>query len=159
MANDPNDYLIVLGQVNLDDLHIQQVFEYYQQRYKESLLAQHFVAENVENGSYCVTNIGYCDRTMGTYIPNIKTAEGAAIRGSLRRSGLVKASGHELFRGCIVIPTVDNNDCVISAIGYRIGRIRNGGKPVIYWQKPEPKAYVERGMAYAKALIHGQTYH
>ncbi|SEK92351.1 hypothetical protein SAMN05216262_1044 [Colwellia chukchiensis] len=156
-----NTYLDVLGQINLDDFHIQQAFEYYQQRYQASSLAQQFVASScrIDDEFKCDLNIGFCDRTMGTNIPKARTPEGAAIRGSLQRAGLVRSTGHELFRGCIVIPTVDSNGSIISALGYRVGRIRNGDKPVVYWHKPEPKTYVKTGMSYAKELIHGQTYH
>lgn len=41
----------------------------------------------------------------------------------------------------------------------RIGRTRSGNKAIVYWHKPEPKAFVDSGIAYAKELIHGQTYH
>lgn len=154
-------FINVLGQINLDELHIQQAFDYYQQRYQSSSLAQQFVVSScrIDDEFKCDLNIGFCDRTMGTNIPKARTPEGATIRGSLQRAGLVRSSGHELFRGCIVIPTVDNNGSIISAVGYRVGRIRNGDKPVVYWHKPEPKAYVKTGMSYAKELIHGQTYH
>ncbi|MEH6817175.1 MAG: hypothetical protein V7683_11605 [Pseudoalteromonas distincta] len=156
-----DSYLNVLGQINLDDLNIKQVFDYYQQRYQASTLAQQFVVSScrIDDEIKFDLRIGLCDRTMGTNIPKARTPEGASIRGSLQRCGLIRATGHELFRGCIVIPTVDNNGSIISAVGYRIGRIRNGDKAVVYWHKPEPKAYVETGMSNAKELIHGQTYH
>lgn len=161
MHIDNNSYLSVLGQINLDDLHIQQVFEYYQQRYQISSLAQQFVADNcrIDNEFITELSIGYCDRTMGTNIPKERTPEGAAIRGSLKRCGLVRPTGHELFRGCIVIPTVDNDGSIISAVGYRVGRLRNGDKSVVYWHKPEPKAFVDVGMAFAKELINAKAYH
>lgn len=156
-----NHYLNVLGQINLDELHIQQAFDYYQQRYQDSSLAQQFVASNcrIDNEFITELRIGYCDRTMGTNIPKARTPEGAAIRGSLQRCGLVRSTGHELFRGCIVISTVDNNGSIISAVGYRVGRLRNGDKSVVYWHKPEPKTFVDVGMSFAKELIHGQAYH
>jgi len=156
-----DSYLNVLGQINLDDLHIQQAFEYYEQRFQASKLAQQFVVNNciIDNEFITELSIGYCDRTMGKNIPKTKSPEGAAIRGSLQRCGLVRPSGHELFRGCIVIPTVDNNGSIISAVGYRVGRLRNGDKSVVYWHKPEPKSFVGVGMSFAKELIHGQAYH
>lgn len=156
-----NAYLNVLGQINLDDLHIQQAFDYYQQCYRLSSAAQEFVASScrIVDEFRADLDLGFCDRTMGASIPKARTPEGAAIRGSLQRAGLIRSTGHELFRGCVVIPTVDSNGCIISAMGYRIGRIRNGDKPVVYWHKPEAKAYVESGMSFAKELIHGQTYH
>lgn len=154
-------YLNVLGQLNLDELNIQQAFDYYRKRYLQSKLAQEFVSNSalidadVKNTTY----VGFCDRTLGKQIPKTKTYDGAAIRGSLQRSGLVRASGHELFRGCVVFLTYDDNDRVISAVGYRVGRIRHGDKAIVNWHRPEPKAFVDIGMSFAKELIHGKTHH
>jgi len=161
MIHNNENYLAVLGQINLDDLHIQQAFDYYQQRYYQSELAQQFVSEScrIDEGSEDNAIIGFCDRTMGKNIPKCRTPEGAAIRGSLQRCGLVRASGHELFRGCIVFSTLDDEGNIISAVGYRVGRIRGGSKAIIYWHKPEPKAFVDMGMAFAKELINAKTYH
>jgi hypothetical protein len=156
-----NSYLDVLGQINLDDLHIQQAFDYYHQRYQQSDLAQQFVASSCLISDEPSDNvvICFCDRTMGTNIPKCRTPEGAAIRGSLQRCELVRASGHELFRGCIVFPTLDDAGSIISAVGYRVGRIRGVSKAIVYWHKPEPKAFVDAGMAFAKELIHAKAYH
>ena len=156
-----NSYLDVLGQINLDELHIRQAFEYYQARYQKSKLVQRFVTASfsVDDDVKNAVMMGYCDRTMGKHIPNVRTPEGAAIRGSLQRCGLIRSTGHELFRGCIVLPTAGDNGCIISAIGYRVGRVRGGGKSIVYWRKPEPKAFVDAGLLFAKELIHGQTYH
>lgn len=156
-----NSYLDVLGQINLDDLYIRQTFDYYQQQFNRSPLAKQFVSNScriAEEHSDSL-DIGYCDRTMGKNIPKCRTPEGAAIRGSLQRCGLVRASGHELFRGCIVFPTMDDDGNVISAVGYRVGRIRGGSKAIVYWHKPEPKAFVDVGMAFAKELINAKAYH
>jgi hypothetical protein len=154
-------YLHVLGQINLDDLHIQQAFDYYLERYRQSELAQRFASENckVVDSSQDNAKIGFCDRTMGQNIPKRKSAEGAAIRGCLQRCGLMRSTGHELFRGCIVFPTYDKNDNVLSAVGYRMGRVRQGDKAVVYWHKPDPKLFVDVGMSFAQEIIREQAYH
>jgi hypothetical protein len=161
MLSSNESYLSVLGQISLDDLHIQQAFDYYKKQYCKSELAQQFVASSclipVEHTGSVV--ICFCDRTMGKNIPKSKTPKGAAIRGSLQRCGLIRASGHELFRGCIVLPTYDESENVVSAVGYRMGRIRVGDKAIVYWHKPDPKSFVDIGMSFAKELIHAKTYH
>ncbi len=156
-----NSYLNVLGQINLDEVHIKQAFAYYQQRYLNSQLAQQFVQSNCQMLDDHSVNafIGFCDRTMGKYLPNAKSTEGAAIRGSLQRCGLIRACGHELFRGCILFSSMDERDNITSATGYRIGRTRKGDKVIVYWHKPEPKAFVDIGMSYAKELINAKAYH
>ncbi len=160
MLTSNESYLSVLGQINLDDLYIRQAFEHYHRQFTYSDMAQKFVHMNclVDEHLQNLDDIGFCDRTLGKSIPKCRTPEGAAIRGSLQRSGLVRSSGHELFRGCIVFPTLEDGQ-IISATGYRVGRIRGGDKAIVYWHKPEPKAFVDSGMNFAKELIHGQTYH
>lgn len=157
----PIKYADVLGQVSLDNLHVDQAFEYYNKCYQTSSVAKRFVntCSRIDNILKSNPDIGYCDRTMGRRIPKARSPEGAAIWGSLRRSGLVRASGHELFRGCVVVPTYNDMGNVISAVGYRLGRIRKGDRPVVHWGKPEPKAFVYVGMSLAKELIHGQAFH
>jgi hypothetical protein len=157
----PHRYVDVLGQISLDDLHIQHTFEHYKRQYQQSLLTQEFVANNclIDPEMKNSHQIGFCDRTLGKHIPKVRTPEGAAIRGSLQRCGLVRASGHELFRGCVVFPTRNESGEVLSAIGYRVGRTRPGDKPIVYWQKPEPKAFIDVGLSFAKVLINEQAYH
>ena len=156
-----NSYLDVLGQINLDELHIQQAFDYYRNRFQKSEVAKEFVESccAIDDVLRDSTVIGFCDRTMGRNIARAKTPEGAAIRGSLQRVGLIKATGHELFRGCVVFATYHENGAVISAVGYRIGRVRSCDKAIVYWRRPEPKAFVDAGMSFAKELAHGQAYH
>jgi hypothetical protein len=155
------NFLNIIGQINLDEAHIIQAFDYYQERYLNSAIAQDIVEHSsiLPEKLRVSGNIGFCDRTMGTNIPKCRTPEGAAIRGSILRCGLVRASGHELFRGCIVFPTLDDDGNVISAVGYRVGRIRGGSKAIVYWHKPDPKAFVDVGMAFAKELINAKAYH
>ncbi|MBO9492022.1 hypothetical protein J7384_16800 [Endozoicomonas sp. G2_1] len=156
-----NRYVDLLDRINLDELHIRQAFDYYRNRFQKSEVAQGLVESccAIDDALRENTMIGFCDRTMGRNIPRAKTAEGAAIRGSLQRVGLIKATGHELFRGCVVFPTYNDDGTVISAVGYRIGRVRSGDKPVVYWCRPESKGFVDAGMSFAKELVHGQAYH
>lgn len=160
-ADNLHKYLNVLGSANLEDVYISQLFEYYQQRYCQSVLAQQFVESNcrIKDDFSNPAMIGLCDRTIGKNIPKRKTPEGAAFRGSLQRCGLIRASGHELFRGCIVFPSHDDIGNVVSAVGYRFGRIREGDKAVVYWHKPDPQSFVDIGMSFAKEMIRAQAYH
>tara|TARA_R110001583_G_scaffold54668_1_gene167002 strand:+ start:1252 stop:1737 length:486 start_codon:yes stop_codon:yes gene_type:complete len=161
MNNVNLNYLNVLGEISLDSLHINQAFDYYCHRYQHSRFAQQFVQLNcrISDDLRGSQKIGLCDRTMGKSIPNCRDTQGAAIRGSLIRCGLIRSTGHELFRGCIVFPLFDENGNVLSATGYRTGRIRRGDKAIVYWGKPAPNLFVDRGIAYAKGVINAQTHH
>lgn len=50
--------------------------------------------------------LGFSDRSLGTQLPLKNRKEGAAIRGKLQRLGILKSSGHELFRGSITVPVI-----------------------------------------------------
>lgn len=157
-----NKYTEVLGLVDLDALHIQQAFDYYHQRYQASELAQQFVLTSIRISDELRLHPEpvFCDRTMGSQIPPRRSFEGGAIRGSLQRCGLIRGSGHELFRGCVVFPIKDVNGNIISATGYRItSRLRDWDTPIVNWRKPEPDAFIDIGMSKVKEILHDQTYH
>lgn len=156
VTNFPPEFSSVIGQISLDDMHIQQAFEFYHQEYKCSDVANEFVLHSgrISQALRGCEFIGFCNRTMGKHIPLRRSYEGAAIRGSLYRSGLLKASGHELFRGCVVFPELDAKNQVVSAVGYRIAsRIRGWESPVIYWTKEVPQSFEVAGMNVARELI------
>ena len=143
--------------VCIDDNYIQQVFKYYQQCYLQDIDMQLFVQDSkrIPDHLRCSKFIGLCDRTLGKHMSAIRTLTGGAMRGSLKRSGILLPSGHELFRGCIVFLTMDKREQVISAIGYRHGeRIHPWQSAVIHWDKPQPSHYVNQGYALIREVIY-----
>jgi hypothetical protein len=153
-------YLQLLGQLNLDAMYLQQVFDFYHQRYLQSELAKLFVAESPRLNAelrLCPL-IGFCDRTLGKELPERRTFDGGAIRGSLQRQGLLMTSGHERFRGCVVFPELDAQQNIVAAVGFRIAvRLRHWDKPVVRWHKPEPGSYQQQGFNMVKGVIYGQA--
>lgn len=153
-------YLPLLGQLNLDDVYLQQVFEYYHQRYLQNELAQQFVAQSprLKTELRSCAQIGFCDRTLGKDLPERRTFDGEAIRGSLQRQGLLMTSGHERFRGCVVFPELDAQQNIVAAVGFRVAvRLRHWDKPMVRWHKPEPGFYQQQGFNTVKGLIYGQA--
>ncbi len=64
--------------------------------------------------------VGFADRTLGYRIPHSRTADGARVRGRLRDLGVIKASGHEHFRGCLTFPILDEAGAVGEVYGRRL---------------------------------------
>lgn len=160
MNNPSPAYLQLLGQLNLDEMYLQQVFEFYHQRYLQSELARQFVVQSPRITVELRQNafVGFCDRTLGKELPERRTFDGGAIRGSLQRQGLLMTSGHERFRGCVVFPERDSQQRIIRAVGYRIAvRLRHWDKPVVNWRKPEPGYYQQQGITAIRQLIYGQA--
>lgn len=150
------DYLDILGEMKVDDLYIQQAFNYYHQRFLLDESIQIFVEHSSRIPDDIKSNIkiGYCDRTLGLEVANSRTFDGGAFRGSLQRFGLIKATGHELFRGCVVFPMMDKNGLYDTAVGYRAAkRIRHWELSTIYWDKPAPHEFIKNAMNMVRSLI------
>jgi DNA primase len=48
--------------------------------------------------------VGYANRTLGYRQPHARTVAGKDLRGRLQRLGVLRASGHEHFTGCLTVP-------------------------------------------------------
>ncbi|KZW99043.1 hypothetical protein JL49_19630 [Pseudoalteromonas luteoviolacea] len=154
------DYLSLVNDIDYDEVYLNQVFQYYHERFMHSDVAQAFLVHEERVPEKFLNNplIGLCDRTLGKHIPKARTFEGGAIRGSLQRFGILRPTGHELFRGCVIFPSFDDSGHIKSAVGYRIAeRIRYWDKIIVYWQKPKAHAFEKMAMKQAKGLIHGKT--
>jgi len=155
-------YMQILGQLNLEDIYIQQAFDYYHQCYTMSEEYQQFVAETSRIPDELKEHdfVGVCDRTLGTQTPKARTLDGGALRGGLQTVGLVSPTGGELFRGFVVFPECDDKGNIVSAVGYRFSkRIRHWQQSIIHWEKPESDAYVQDGLAFVKEVIYGKACH
>lgn len=156
-----NNYLHVIGQIDLIDLHIQQMFDEYQQHYLNNELAQNFVKVNckIRNKYYGNSNIGLCIGTAAQHTSMHKINEIDVMAANLRHCGLILASGNQLFQGCIVCPSYDANMNIVSAVGYRMRCTDKNHKPTIYWYKPAPKAFIDTGFSILKEKVNESTYH
>ena len=64
--------------------------------------------------------LGFGDRTLGYRIPGNQTAEGKRIRSRLQALGVLRATGHEHFRGSLVVPVIDEAGDVGEVYGRKI---------------------------------------
>lgn len=64
--------------------------------------------------------VGVADRTLGYRLPSSQVRDGRALRTRLRDLGMVKASGHEHFRGCVTFPVLDAAGDVGEVYGRRL---------------------------------------
>jgi len=64
--------------------------------------------------------LGFSDRTLGVHLPNQNTPNGAAVRGALLNTGLLKSSGHELLHGCVIFPLFDARKVIMGGYAFRI---------------------------------------
>jgi DNA primase len=64
--------------------------------------------------------LGFANRTLGLRLPAAKVKAGAELRGRLQAIGLLRASGHEHFNGCLVVPVIDEAGHVTGVYGRKI---------------------------------------
>jgi len=120
-----------------DNVLMKQVVDYYHQSLKDTPDALDYVKkrgltlEAVEQ-----FKLGFSDRSLGYHLPFKNRVTGNKIRGQLQRIGLLRSSGHEHFRGSLVIPII-NNDLVMNLYGRKIGsRLRKDTPHHLYLPGP-----------------------
>jgi hypothetical protein len=106
--------------------------------------------------------LGFSDRTLGLSIPHNRTAAGRSVRGRLEGLGVLRQSGHEQFRGCVVVPVCDGGGRVVQCYGQRVQRPqrRDGAEPAEVLWFPTPTTgiwHVEALMASAEVIMAGSV--
>ena len=107
--------------------------------------------------------LGFANRTLGLRLPVARVKVGADIRGRLQKIGLLRASGHEHFNGCLVVPVFDEAGNVTEVYGRKI---TDGVDPPLHLYLPGPHCGVWNGQALAafpeiilcEALIDAMTF-
>lgn len=101
-----------------------QVTGYYHERLKQSAPARAYLASRGLDSDELIARfqLGFADRTLGLRLPDSNRNEGETLRTRLTQLGLWRASGHEHFNGCIVVPLFDDAGHVVSVYGRRAQR-------------------------------------
>jgi len=66
-------------------------------------------------------NVGLSDRSLGLRIPSRQLKAGRILRERLESLGIFRSSGHEAFRGCLVVP-VRRGGTVVAIFASRLDR-------------------------------------
>ena len=84
-----------------------------------------------------VFRLGFADRTLGYRLPEANRKAGAEMRGRLQALGVLRPSGHELFRGSLVVPVFDAAGDVAEVYGRKINdHLREGTAKHLYLPGP-----------------------
>jgi len=70
--------------------------------------------------------VGFGDRTLGYRLPVKSRSRDDDVRGRLQRLGILRASGHEQFRGAVTFPVVDAAGDVVQLYGRTLADDRAG---------------------------------
>ena len=110
---------------------LRQVVAYYHATLEHAPEARRYLdGRGLPSAELCAHfQLGYANRTLGYRLPQKNRRAGAALRGSLQRLGILRASGHEHFSGALVIPIVTPDGAVVQLVGRRIGTHLDAGAP------------------------------
>lgn len=106
------------------DHTLPQISHYYRQTLLSSFCALEFLKRqlNCEQPNFAL--LGYSNRTLGTCLPSARSKEGQMLRGSLKRLGILRASGHEHLCGSAIV-MLHKGTRVLGMYGQRIGRCQS----------------------------------
>lgn len=117
-----------------DALMIKQVFDHYHQSFKaHPKLSEMLISRKIDPSYIDHFRLGFADRTLGYELQSPKCLLGSQNRGHLQRLGLLKPTGHEFFRGAMVIPYCDQDGKIIGAYGRRPRHQRRSPAYHLYW--------------------------
>lgn len=105
-----------------DELMVNQIIDYYVDTLACSDKAQAYLKNRgfLDLDLLSEFRIGYADRSLGLRLAELDRYQEESARGALQRSGLLKGTGHELFRGSLIFPFIDQNGNIHGGYGRRI---------------------------------------
>jgi DNA primase len=118
-----------------DRVLLSQVVGFYADALRESADALAFLERRKINDVEAVAmfRLGFADRTLGYRLPDANRKAGAEVRGRLQRLGVIRPSGHELFRGSLVVPVFDASGDVAEMYGRKVNdNLREGTAKHLY---------------------------
>ena len=111
---------VVLGELEQQELRL--VVDHYHRSLQASERAALFLESRRLTDPAVVEafHLGLCDRSLPGVLPSVDTVIGGAVRGRLHRLGILRASGHEQLRGCLVVPVFDEAGGIANVYARRL---------------------------------------
>ena len=141
---------------NTEDTQLlRQVIGYYHEALKQSPeVLDYLKKRGISGEAIDHFKLGFANRTLGYRLPEKNRKEGAAIRGQLQRIGILRSSGHEHFRGSLVIPVLDKQGNVLEAYGRKINdNLRKGTPKHLYLPGPHAGVWNAEALPVSKEII------
>lgn len=135
---------------------VRSVLDYYHATLLESQEAIAYLEQRGLNSVALIDHfhLGYANRTLGYRLPAPTLKAGVEVRGRLQRVGLLRASGHEHFRGSIVVPIFGARGQLAQAYARKIGaKLREGTPLHLYLPGPHTAVWNVEALATSKEII------
>ena len=134
---------------------VEAVLSHYRARLRETPVAMAWLVEHGIVGGDAVDafGVGFADRSLGLSLPS--GVVGRRLRDRLKALGVLRASGHEQFRGCVLLPIRDRAGRAVQCYGRRVERpkARSGTVPPGAVWLPAPAT----GIWHPEALASGEV--
>ncbi|MGB0898632.1 MAG: hypothetical protein ACPGSN_05210 [Psychrobium sp.] len=143
---------------NLEDVYLNQLFDIYHQQLLGNSDAQIKLARRgISEQMIEQHQLGHCNRTLHHYVDDADTVDGGGFRGTLQSLALIKPeTGHELLRGCIIEPLLNEEGNIVAACGIKLICPSRPAPRIIQWfrYKHYPFAVQFQLMTWGKRYVH-----
>ena len=139
-----------------DQALLRQVLDFYHETLKASPEAIAYLEQRGLNSVELIDRfrLGYADRTLPYRLPKKALKAGAAVRGRLQALGLLRPSGHEHFRGSLVVPILGERSRVVQCYGRKLRDDLREGTPLhLYLPGPHAGVWNVDALAASKEVI------
>jgi DNA primase len=135
---------------------LKSVIDYYHNRLKQTPDALAYLQNRGLTNPEMIDRfkIGFVDRTLGLRMPaRSGNQKGTALRENLERLGILRKTGHEQFRGCIVFPLYAMDGTIAQIYGRRIDRGTKEGHRHFYLPSPHAGIFNAEALQNNEELI------
>lgn len=139
-----------------DEALLRQVVDYYHETLKQSPEALEYLQHRGLNSSEMIAyfRLGFSNRTLGYRMPQRSRVNGAELRGRLQQVGILRETGHEHFRGSLVIPVFDEQGRVSEMYGRKVNdHLREGTPKHLYLPGPHRGVWNLDALKSSKEII------
>ena len=139
-----------------DSAVLGRVADYYQETLSKTPEALGYLRERglVHDELIDHFRLGYSDRSLGYRLPDRNRKVGEVLRGQLQRLGVLRESGHEHFRGSLVIPILGEAGEVVGMYGRKIHNNLRSGTPMhLYLPGPHRGVFNAVALAESREII------
>ena len=135
---------------------LETVVSYYHETLKQTPEALRYLESRGLKSAEMVEHfrLGFSNRMLGYHLPQANRAAGAAQRGRLQELGILRESGHEHFRGSLVIPIFNCHGEVMQMYGRKITpKLRPGTPDHLYLPGAHRGVWNEAALVASKEII------
>ena len=139
-----------------DEVLLGQVVDYYHETLKQSPEALEYLQKRGLHNSEMLAyfRLGFANRTLAYRLPKKNRQLGSELRGRLQNLGILRDTGHEHFRGSLVIPVFDEEGRVTEMYGRKVGEhLREGTPKHLYLPGPHRGVWNIEALKSSKEMI------